>query len=237
MKHMCSPSVSRTKSRAIFVYLLMVALIGLTFPRMGHSQTIKDIATDATDPNNLADTEPSIAVDPSNPLRIAIVSFSENWGPGVRAPVWMSTDGGATWSKITIIPQPPTGFPGPGVQKIAFDSTGRDLIAELDSGFDDFIYRQTGAPGTPLTAGASYGNDQPHLDVDKTPASPCFNRVYSPWLNTAAAPARSNVERSPDFGVTVTAVPAGDPAFNNRATRIAVAPNGKAYIIFKTREG
>jgi len=81
MKHKCSPSVSRTKSRAIFVYLLMVALIGLTVPRMGHSQTIKDIATDATDPNNLADTEPSIAVDPSNPLRIAIVSFSENWDP------------------------------------------------------------------------------------------------------------------------------------------------------------
>ncbi len=202
MKHKCSPSVSRTNSRAIFVYLLMVAFIGLTFPRVGHSQTIKDIATDATDPNNLADTEPSIAVDPSNPLRIAIVSFS-----------------------------------GPGDQKIAFDSTGRVLIAELDSGFDDFIYRQTGAPGTPLTAGASYGNDQPHLDVDKTAGSPCFNRVYSPWLNTAAAPARSNVERSPDFGVTVTAVPAGDPAFNNRATRIAVAPNGKAYIIFKTREG
>ena len=202
-----------------------------------HAQTIKDIATDATDPNNLADTEPSIAVDPSNPSHIAVVSFSEAWGVGAKAPVWVSNDGGNTWNKVKQIPQTPTGFSGPGDQKIAFDSTGKVLIAELDSGFDDFVYRQTGAPGADLTAGASYGNDQPHLEVDKTAGSPCFNRVYSPWLNTAAAPARSHVERSSDFGVTVADVAAGNPAFNNRTTRIAVAPNGKAYIIYKSREG
>src|SRR5262249_10784495 len=161
------------------------------------------------------DTEPSIAIDPSNPLRIAIVSFSEPWGGSAKAPVWMSTDGGNTWTKVKQIPQPSTGLGGPNDQNLAFDSTGKILIAELDFGFNDFVYRQTGAPGADLAPGASYGNDQPHLDVDKTAASPCFNRVYSPWLNTAAAPARSNVERSPDFGLTMADVAAGNPAFNN----------------------
>src|SRR6185295_17435645 len=237
MKTNCSSSTNHTSVKTILGPCLAVVLIMMAFPLVGRSQTIKDVATDATDTANLADTEPSIAVDPSNPLRIAIVSFSESWGPGVGAPVWMSTDGGVTWAKIRVIPQPPPGFAGPGDQKIAFDSTGRVLIAELDFGFNDFIYRQTGASGTPLTAGASYGNDQPHLDVDKTATSPCFNRVYSPWLNTSASPNRSNVEASPDFGATVNAVVAGSGAFANRTTRIAVAPNGRGYIIYKTREG
>ena len=67
---------------------------------------VKDIATDATDPSNLADTEPSIAVNPVNPLEIAVVSFSEGWGPGTMAPVWRSSDGGATWKKVPQLPQP-----------------------------------------------------------------------------------------------------------------------------------
>ncbi|HEU5400151.1 MAG TPA: sialidase family protein [Terriglobales bacterium] len=216
----------------------MITVIITTCSVIGVSQTIKDIATDVTDPNNLADTEPSIAVDPSNPLRIAIVSFSEPWGAGnINAPVWVSTDGGNSWTKLKQIPQPPTQLLGPGDQKVAFDSTGRVLIAELDFGLNDFVYRQAGAPTSNLTAGSSYGNDQPHLDVDKISTSPCFNHVYSPWLNTSASPARSNVERSDDFGVTVANVAAGDSGLNNRTTRIAVAPNGKAYIIYKTREG
>jgi hypothetical protein len=237
MKINFSPSTNRTVVKIVFAPLLTVMLIMMIFSLAAKSQTIKDVASDATDPTDRADTEPSIAVDPSNRLRIAIVSFSEPWGAGVGAPVWMSTDGGVTWTKITVIPQPPTGFAGPGDQKIAFDSTGRVVIAELDFGFNDFIYRQTGAPGTALTAGGAYGNDQPHLDVDKTTASPCFNRVYSPWLNTAAASARSNVESSPDFGSTVTAIVAGSGAFPNRTTRVAVAPSGQVYIIYKTREG
>jgi hypothetical protein len=236
MKTNCSPSTSRTTIHHVFAYLLIVALIAFAFPRSGNSQTIKDIATNATDPSNLADTEPSIAVDPSNPLRIAVVSFSEPWGAGVMAPVWKSTDGGVTWTKVTQIPRPSSNVAGPGDQKVAFDSTGKIVIAELDFIPKDYIYRQTGMPNAALTQGAQYGDDQPHLEVDKTGASPCFNRTYSPYLNFSGT-ARSHVVKSPDFGATVTDVTAGSGAFPNRTTRIAVAPNGKAYIVYKTREG
>ena len=231
---------TKTKSlllKHVFVYLLVIAINTITLPSFISAQTIKDIATNATDPSNLADTEPSIAVDPTNPLRIAIVSFAENWGPGANAPVWMSTNGGTTWTKNFIIGTPASGAGGSNDQKLVFDSLGRLLAGQLDFALNDFVYRQTGAPGTPLTSGTAYGNDQPHIDVDRTAASPCFNRVYSPWLNTTIATWRSTVERSPDFGATVTAVPAGSTAFNNRTTRVAVAPNGRAYVIYKTREG
>jgi hypothetical protein len=223
--------------KRVFVYLLVIAIYAITLPSFVSAQTIKDIATDATDPSNLADTEPSIAVDPTNPLRIAILSFAENWGGAVRAPVWITTNGGTSWTKSFIIGTPSSGAGGSNDQKIAFDSTGRIVLVELDFALNDFIYRTTAPPPAALASGTGFGNDQPHIDVDKTGASPCFNRTYSPWLNTAIAPNRSNVERSPDFGVTVTAVPAGSAAFNNRTTRVAIAPNGRAYIIYKTREG
>ena len=74
---------------------------------------ITDIATDATDPCDLPDGEPSIAVNPKNPNEIVVLTFSEGWGPSTckkpedlkKAPVWISNDGGRTWEKIFLIPQ------------------------------------------------------------------------------------------------------------------------------------
>ena len=197
-----------------------------------------DVATASTDPSNLPDSEPSIAVNPKNPNEIAIVTFSEGWGPASPAPIWRSTDGGATWTKVKQIPQPPTNDVGPGDQKIAFDAAGNLFVAELDFGDHDFVYRQTGGANDPLTPGASYGDDQPHLDVDRESQGPCFNRVYSPWLDTNTFPGRSTVSFSTDSGVSLTSVAAGgNSAFSNRTTRIALASDGKAYVIYKTREG
>jgi len=207
--------------------------------------TLVDIANDATDPLNMADTEPSIAVNPTNPLEIAVVAFSGNWGTSasgapIGAPVWRSNDGGATWSKVNQIPQPVANSSGPGDQKISFNAGSTLLVAELGVTFSiqDFVFRQTGPPNAALTPGAAYGDDQPHLDVDKAGASPCFNRLYSPWLNFSVGNPRSTVSNSINNGVAMANVGAGDnSAFPNRTTRIAVAPNGKIYIIYKTREG
>src|SRR5689334_17032166 len=58
--------------------------------------TVRDIATDSLDPSDAADTEPSIAVNPANEKDIAIVAFSEPWGPTQKAPIWRSFDGGTT---------------------------------------------------------------------------------------------------------------------------------------------
>src|SRR5437763_10446964 len=73
---------------------------------MVHAQTLVNVATDQTDPRDLTDAEPSIAVNPLNPLDIAIVTFSEPWEAQAGAPVWRSLDGGATWTKTRIIPRP-----------------------------------------------------------------------------------------------------------------------------------
>lgn len=217
---------------------------GVVAPAASCTATLVDIATDTTDPANLADTEPSIAVNPANPMQISVVSFSEGWNATTMGPVWKSTDGGATWSKIRQLPRPIASSTSSGDQKLAYDSAGRLYVAELALGSPSprlYIYRQTSAlPNDPLTVGTVFGStndDQPHLDVDQLSTGSCANMVYSPWLNFAVALERSTVGASNNGGATVTSVGAGDnSAFRNRTTRMTVAPNGRAYIIYKTRE-
>lgn len=229
--------------RSAFACLLsaLILLLELTSPK-GWAATIKDIATDATDPSNAGDTEPSIAVNPSNPLEIAVVSFSGGWGPGNNGPVWRSTDGGATWSRALILPQPNAASSATGDQKIAFDAAGNLYVAELALGLTPprlFVYR--GPASAPLTVGSVYGStndDQPHLDVDRFSTSAFLNRLYSPWLDFAQSPERSTVANSTSGGATLTSVAAGDnSAFANRTSRMAVGPDGKAYLIYKKRQG
>jgi hypothetical protein len=201
--------------------------------------TVIPMGTDVNDPNNSSDTEPSIAVNPTNPLDIVVLAFSDNWGPGNNASIWRSSDGGNTWAKSTILPQPGANLFGPADQKVAFDRFGHLFVAELGAfPITDFVYRQTGAAATPLTVGAAFGDDQPQVDVDRSAAGMCAARVYAPWLNTTLANAQSNVTNSSNGGVTVTNVAVGNNAtFQNRTTRVALGPDGSAYIVYKTREG
>lgn len=71
---------------------------------------IRDVVvsnTDATLTTNdtFGDTEPTIAVNPLNPNEVVITAFSGGWG--ANAPLWHSTDAGATWTKQFSIPSPP----------------------------------------------------------------------------------------------------------------------------------
>lgn len=200
---------------------------------------VKDIATDALDQDDAGDTEPSIAVNPADPREIAIVAFSEPWGSDAKAPVWRSSDAGATWTKTFEIPEIASGFAGPADQKIAFTSDGRLVLAELgvdaDRVIQNRIMREPAPQKQPLVIGIRYGDDQPHVDVDRVRGSSCFERIYSPWLNTKDA-SKSMVSVSGDGGTSVTDVIAGDK-FPNRTTRLAVSPSGSTYVLYKTREG
>jgi len=62
-----------------------------------------DLTLTNTDVAN--DGELSIAVNPANHDEIVITSFAAPWG--ANAPLWHSTDGGATWTKRFTIPRPP----------------------------------------------------------------------------------------------------------------------------------
>ena len=227
--------------RTALVRTVVAGLLLAILPPVAWAQVRQvNIATDATDTLNSGDTEPSIAVNPLNPLEIVVVAFSGNWTSTTSAPVWKSSDGGLTWRRVPQIPQPGPGLAGPNDQKVAFDSNGRLHIAELGIGGanQDFIFRQTGAADAQLTVGASFGDDQPHLDIDRSTTGTCAGRLYSPWLNFGLANERSTVMNSANQGQAVTNVGAGDnSAFPNRTSRVAIAPNGRVYLLYKTRQG
>jgi hypothetical protein len=50
------------------------------------------------------DSEPSIAVNPANPLHIAGSAFTPDPGEGPLGPIYVSTDGGNTWTLNSILP-------------------------------------------------------------------------------------------------------------------------------------
>lgn len=50
------------------------------------------------------DSEPTLAVNPANPLQIAASAFTPDPGGGDLAPIYVSTDGGNTWVLNSIVP-------------------------------------------------------------------------------------------------------------------------------------
>jgi hypothetical protein len=159
----------------------------------GASERPGDITSGYTGANIPLGTanEPTVAVDPNNPLHVAVSSYFQ---------IRVSIDGGATFLPA-VSATLPVGFSSDGDASLGFDSQGRLFWVYLGrggTGRDDiFIARHdptTGAimPGYPVnvTAGAGLpsatpGNnhDKEWLAVDIYPGSPNRDNLYVSWCN------------------------------------------------------
>jgi hypothetical protein len=209
-----------------------------------------NVATDATDPGNLEEAEPSIAVNPKNPLEIAIVTLSEGWDPEAAnprsedmAPVWKTKDGGTTWRKVRQIPCPRLGVGGPADQKVAYDSEGYLVVAVMLQGTKAprcYLGRQTGNDGdAPLTYGVAFGFDQPLVDAERVARATGAGAVYCSFLEYRERDTyRAGAIATLDRGKTSTNRLPGDTAkYTNGTARLAAAPDNRAYLLYKTQEG
>jgi len=57
------------------------------------------------------DSEPNIAVNPANPRQIVATAFTPDPAAGQRAPIFVSTDGGLTWSPKVKVNATPANIP------------------------------------------------------------------------------------------------------------------------------
>jgi hypothetical protein len=69
--------------------------------------TLVDIIPECLSGETDNDSEPNIAVNPANPKKIAVSAFTrEPMRRADRAPIFVSTDGGDSWSLRSIVPSP-----------------------------------------------------------------------------------------------------------------------------------
>ena len=78
------------------------------------------------------DSEPNLAVNPAKPTDMVATAFTPAPMGGAFAPIYVSTDGGTTWSLRTVVPG--NGASGTGDISVAFATTGGRLYAGILSG-------------------------------------------------------------------------------------------------------
>ncbi len=180
--------------------------------------------------------EPCLAVDPNNPLHVAVASAGQ---------INVSTDGGLTFGPPVYAKAPP-GWGICGDSSLGYDSRGRLFwtylschnallvtIAQCDP--------TTGAilPGYPVSVGGALGygenaaNDKEWLGIDIYPGSPFRDRLYIVWTDVLLT-SRVSCAYSADQGHTWT----GQNVLSTSAEgfswppHVTTAPNGDVYVSY-----
>lgn len=77
------------------------------------------------------DSEPTIAVNPANPRQIAASAFTPDPAEGPRAPIYVSIDGGNTWTLNSIVPSTVADGSATADITVAFGTTSNTLYAGI----------------------------------------------------------------------------------------------------------
>src|SRR5205823_10654753 len=77
------------------------------------------------------DSEPTIAVNPANPLHIAGSAFTPDPGGGNLAPIFVSVDGGNTWTLKSIVPSSAADGSATADITVAFSTASNKLYAGI----------------------------------------------------------------------------------------------------------
>src|SRR6476646_7655620 len=163
--------------------------------------------TDTQSPN-LAQQEPSISLNPPNPLNVVVMAKDERAGSNTKQTwIYTSTDGGVTWiNQMFPFPAPASPFSSDPI--VNFSDDGYCYVTSLPygGGTNDGIQvaRSTDggitfSPGVHLP-GSSNSSDKEWTWVDNFPASPFYHNVYSARMDPPGSTVKFN--RSTDRGLT-----------------------------------
>ena len=189
-----------------------------------------------------AQSEPTIAVDPSNDQ--VLLAGSNNLVAGTM-PVYSSTDGGATWQAGTTYSPPPSrsvscaADPGVGIDRTGRQyysylratpcATGRPRLFVVSRPRPDASWSK---PVLVAPPGRSRFDDKPAIAVDSSAASPYVNRVYVAWSRVSHRNVYSIVlSHSDDGGMTWSRpVKVNKKGRVLRYASVAVSRTGTVYV-------
>jgi hypothetical protein len=178
------------------------------------------------------DTEPSLAVNPSNTQNIAASAFTPDPLGGANAPIYISTDGGQSWALNSIVPG---GNSANGTNDITlrFGTTSNVLYAATLRG-DVATHPATGGQlnilrtnnftsANPMTVLVSrYAVDQPYLEAISVAGT---DRIYVGNNDSAAAGGRTaTVDRSLDAATAPASAGFATQRIEARSTCLRMAP-------------
>ena len=192
------------------------------------------------------DSEPNIAVNPANPLQIAITAFTPDPMGGSKAPIFVSTDGGNSWVLNAIVPSSNT-TTGTGDITTRFGGGNRFYggILRLPGSLRLNLLRSADftAPTTMSVLVDRTDVDQPFVQAASVPSGPDMgkDRVYV-GLNdfNASGGKTATVETSldgaagsPTFSsIRVEKRSTGGAGQNGPQIRPAAHSDGTVYAIF-----
>jgi hypothetical protein len=198
--------------------------------------------------------EPSITVNPLNPQQMVVSSFAYNTNTTTSgADIFLSNDGGATWSSNFTVPAPANGVTIPNDWRFMYDASGNlhgAVLGSTSNGTLTNIYHGVTTNPTSLAAWTWTGGGAP-INV-----APSTNGADQPWI--ALAPGGKVFVAYDDFNNFNNALPAGGvkervsasanngtsftsdnlvsnggfQSFTNPGLRIAAAPTGTVFSIF-----
>jgi hypothetical protein len=192
--------------------------------------------TDTQTPN-FAQQEPSIAVNPTNPLNVVVAAKDEREGTNTKhVYIYTSTDGGVSWLNQRFpYRQPPPPFSSDPVVNFADDgllyvtslpygggTSGIQVTRSTDGGI-------TFLPASQVTSNPN--SDKEWTWVDNNPASPFYHRVYVAWRNFGSGP-DIVLNYSTDRGVTWSA-DSQVASFAYQFPMPVTLPNGDVLVTFQ----
>jgi hypothetical protein len=196
------------------------------------------------------DSEPTIAVNPANPLQIAATAFTPDPGNGNFAPIFTSVDGGNSWMLRSIVPSSAADGSATSDITVSFASAGNRLYAGIIRvpypadrtrlnilRTDDF---QSGAPMKVLVDRTGAGVDQPYVQAATVASGPDRgkDRLYVGDNDFNATPRTATIDQSLDAGKTTPAFTS--TRIESRTTsgqdgptvRPAIHRDGTVYAVF-----
>ncbi|MDQ2807146.1 MAG: glycoside hydrolase, partial [Chloroflexota bacterium] len=202
-----------------------------------------------TDSTTYAQQEPSIAVNPTNPLNIIASGKDERSAPGpgtATKQVWeyTSTDGGVSWINQAAPLNGPNSTRQSDPVNI-FSDTGVAYACYLGyndgGGFADtgiYVTRSTDGGLTwnntvvAVAEGGSYSTDKQWLAIDNTPTSPFYHRIYLSWTEFGVCSGCIHFVYSTDGGLTWSsqAFQLSTTNSNQQFSMPTVLANGNVFV-------
>ena len=193
---------------------------------------------------NIAETENSIFVDPTDNQFVLNSNNSTDWSGGsvgtlYGANYFLGTNGGTTWGGSAS----GAGGTNSGDPATAISLDGsRMYVGYIDDAYGMGVSYSTdgGSSFTPVTvAGGGYLLDKNHMGIDIGPSSPYEGNLYDVWTNLISGNVNETeieYSRSTDGGLTwsnsIVLSADVNAGSHNQGVNVQSGPNGEVYVVW-----